>query len=142
MKMKTGGILGLVGGIIMVVAGITAFFAGTILQAEASLLGVTLPASLIADPLYGVPAAITLVLAIIAIIGGVIGMKGTKAGGALCLIAGIIVIVGVFIPIAAVGSYVVSGVTIPVTIHLTSTFYIDGLLAIVGGIGVFTARNQ
>ncbi|HMF30111.1 MAG TPA: hypothetical protein VKK79_01755 [Candidatus Lokiarchaeia archaeon] len=126
----------------MLVAGITAFFAGIILQNTASLLGVTLPASLIADPLYSVPAAITLVLAAIAIIGGVMGIKGTKAGGILCLLAGIIVIVGAFIPIAAAGSYVLSGATIPVIIYLTSTFYIDGLLAIVGGIGVFTAKNQ
>lgn len=85
------------------------------------------------DPLFTVPFVITLGLAVLAIVGGILLLVDKTIGGILPIIAGAVLIIGYWIIIGSVGMK-----EIPLAIHWAFVYgpgyYIDPLLAIAGGI--------
>ena len=94
------------------------------------------------DPLFTVTFAMTLVLAILAIVGGILLLVGKKIGGILAIIAGGLLIAGFWITIGTYGF-----IEIPLATHWSTLsgpgFYLDPLLAIAGGIvGLVTVSSD
>ena len=120
-----GGILALIGG-------------GLTLIAAIQIMG--WPA---VDPQFMVTFLMTLVLAILGIVGGILMLVGKKIGGILAIIAGGILIAGFWITIGTFGGFL----DIPLATHWSTMsgpgFYLDPILAIAGGIvGLITASSD
>jgi hypothetical protein len=130
---KSGYILGLIGGTIMLVFGLED------IQLNMSIIilgGLTSPIPLYARVLNLV---VPIVWGVLGITGAVIGLRGTQMGDYLMLIAGIGGLAGTFIPIAMyemVPSYMV-----PVFLN-GSFIYIDVILMILGGILSIALRTR
>jgi len=128
---KVGPILGIVGSAILLIAGFIGFGVQGLIEIQLNLLGVTW-ADLGFDPsLLTIRVIITIIVAILGLVGGIVAVTGKKAGAYILLLAGIVAVVGSFLPI---GSIEFLGlVTVPVTM-IYPFFYVESFLMLVGGI--------
>jgi hypothetical protein len=110
-----GGILALVGGSLTLIAAIQ-----------------IMPWTAI-DPQFMVTFLVTLIMAILGLVGGILMLVGKKVGGILALIGGAVLIAGFWITIGYYGM-----IDIPLATHWSTLtgpgFYLDPIMAIAGGI--------
>jgi hypothetical protein len=127
---KVGPILGIVGAAILLIAGFMAFGTQALIQAQLGLLGLTW-ADIGFDPsIFMVRGLLTIVFAVLGLVGAILALKDKKIGAVLLLIFGLVCLIGSFVPI---GSLTISFVTIPVTM-IYPFFYVESILMVVGGI--------
>ena len=128
---KVGPILGIVGSAILMIGGIIGLGVQALLEIQLSLLGVTW-ADIGFDPsILMIRVVITIVVAILGLIGAILAITGKKAGAFILLIMGIVAIVGSFVPMATINLGVYG--SIPVTL-IYPFFYVESILMLVGGI--------
>jgi hypothetical protein len=135
----------IIGGILLLIAGPlllltfmmnTSFFSGT---------GIVWSDYGASSMPYLVNAGLTFLWGILAIVGAILGKKGSSAGHVLCLIVGIIAVVGLFIPLAAASTITVGGQSFELgaTTLSGSFIYVDPFLVLIGGIiGVATRELE
>ena len=129
-KALVGPILGIVGAALLLIAGFIAFGVQALLEVTLAGAGLTW-ADVGFDPMIlTVRAILTVVWALIGLIGAILALTGKKIGAILMLIFGLIATVGMFIPI---GSMTIGFVTIPVTMNY-NMFFVDPILLLLGGI--------
>ena len=133
-KAKVGPILGIVGAALLLIAGIVSFGAQALMELVLASAGLTW-VDVGFDPiLFTVRSALTLVFALVGLIGAIMALVGKKIGVYLMLIFGLVATVGMFIPI---GSFTITSISFPVTMN-ASLFFIDPILLLLGGIlGLF-----
>ncbi|MFX0073863.1 MAG: hypothetical protein ACFE96_00360 [Candidatus Hermodarchaeota archaeon] len=129
-KAKVGPILGIVGSAILLIAGFMAFGTQALIEAQLSLLGLTW-ADIGFDPsIFMIRGLITVLVSLLGVIGAILALVGKKVGAFLLLIAGIVAVVGSFIPMATM---TIAMVPIPVTL-IYPFFYVESFLMLIGGI--------
>lgn len=115
---KVGGILAIVGGVITFV--VLFFWFGILMQGWIDYTETT------------IQCFTSMALAGVAITGGILTLKDKTVGGVLALIAGAILLVGWIIPLGHVNAVIEYGWS--ANVKLTQTFFIDPIIALVGGI--------
>lgn len=119
-KSDSGGILALIGAILLIHAGSLAFIRTQDLGWEHLIQNPTLLAT---------SFMVTIVWGIIGLAGAIITIKKNVTGGIICIIIGLIAIVGQFIPLEPIRIPLLS------TVRLNgSLIFIDPILMLVGGI--------
>ena len=133
-KGKVGPILGIVGASLLLIAGFIALGAQGLMEIALASAGLTW-ADVGFDPiLFTVRSALTLVFALVGLIGAILGLMDKKIGVYLMLIFGLVATVGMFIPI---GSLTIGYMTFPVTMN-GALLFVDPILILLGGIlGLF-----
>src|SRR5271157_337932 len=133
---KVGPFLSIIGGIFLAIKGFLQIFLILAIMAMVNGNGESLSSLGIDVTPIIVTFIMTLAWGILAIIGGDLGWKGRKSGVILCLIVGILAIVGQFITISAaqIISYQGTQNTIPAAPLSTSLYYFDPILVLLGGI--------
>jgi len=130
-KEKVGPILGIVGSAILLVGGFIGFGVQALVEAQLGLLGVSW-ADIGFDPsILMIRVIITIIVAILGLIGAIIAITGKKAGTFILLIMGIVALIGSFVPIGVIDLGIYG--SIPVTL-IYPFFYVESILMLVGGI--------
>ncbi|MFW9950496.1 MAG: hypothetical protein ACFFKA_10280 [Candidatus Thorarchaeota archaeon] len=130
-KLIAGPAIGIIGGLIVLIASFLAFTVQAALEQELALIPLTWT-DIGFDPNFlTIRAVITLILALIGLIGAIMGFLGKKLGAWLMLIAGIVAVVGLFVPLATINLGVYGSILVPLTY---SMFYADPFLLLLGGI--------
>lgn len=138
-KAKVGGILGIVGGVLLLISAFMSFavHAGIITTVELLFSGYGGDwASVGFDPgLFMIRSILTLLIALICFVGGLLGLFKQKIGAILMLLGGIVGAVLVFIPFGTIdlSAYPVIPSSVPVSM-IYSFIFVDPFLGIIGGI--------
>jgi hypothetical protein len=132
-KEKVGPILGIVGSAILMIAGFIGFGVQALIETTLGLYGLTW-ADIGFDPsILMIRVVITIIVAILGLIGAIIAITGKKVGAFILLIMGIIAVVGSFIPIATIDLGIGPAGIVPVTL-IYPFFYVESFLMLIGGI--------
>ena len=138
---KAGQIMALIGSILLIIGGFSGIGTIEILNLIISDAGETWN-SLGVDPsLLYLRMGNTLFLGIGSLIGSIISLRYKLIGGAICIILGVIIIIGWFIPIGFIDLSSISGGITTVTLNGAGLF-IDPFLIVIGGILCFTLYNK
>jgi len=139
-----GGILGLVSGVLVLLVALDLMIGLGIFGLTATTM--TYAALIL---LYGTTVIyINLVIAIIALLGGILGLAGKKAGGGLALAAGIIWLIGGFliasVPYLLPFSAIMAWTDQIIIISMPNVYFIsiEAILCLVGGIMILAGGSD
>jgi hypothetical protein len=129
-KAKIGPILGIVGSAILVFAGILSFTRQTAIEIQLGPLFLSWE-DIGFDPfLFTIQGLVTLICAVLGLIGAILALMGKKVGKHLLLIFGLITVVGSLVPMATL---TIGVAPIPVTV-VNPFIYAESILLLAGGV--------
>jgi hypothetical protein len=129
-KEKVGPILGIVGSALVLIAGFISFGVQATVEAQLALGGLSWEDIGFDPSILMIRSIIVIVLALVGLIGAILALTGKRVGAFLLLIAGIVAVVGIFIPL---GTITIGFISIPVPMTY-SMFFVDPFIMLIGGI--------
>ncbi|MFX1276625.1 MAG: hypothetical protein ACFFBP_05395 [Promethearchaeota archaeon] len=130
---KIGPIVAMIGAILLSLGGLSVFGILGTLEILILLAGESWTSLGIDHSLLYITGGVTLFLGLGALCGAIISFKNRLIGGAICIIFGVIAIIGINIPIGVIDLSVISGGIHPIPMNGLG-LYIDPFLIIIGGV--------